>query len=143
MHLVMRTRLTVNGVDYASIDAMPPDVRQQYDRAMAMLADRNNNGVPDIMEGPDAQVTIDGDGTRHVNVTSVSTQTFDVKNWNDLPPHVKQMLQTHAKPDGVSFETHIVRDDARRTWHASVWQLLSFVAFIAVVIYAMWMLRRG
>jgi hypothetical protein len=31
---------------------MPPDVRRQYERAMSMLSDRNNNDVPDILEGP-------------------------------------------------------------------------------------------
>jgi hypothetical protein len=37
----------VDGVTYQGLEAMPPDVRA---RVESVLADRNNNGIPDIME---------------------------------------------------------------------------------------------
>ncbi len=33
----MATKITVNGVSYESVDAMPPEVRRLYDQAMANL----------------------------------------------------------------------------------------------------------
>lgn len=32
-------KITVNGIEYDSPDAMPPDVRQQYERALARIKD--------------------------------------------------------------------------------------------------------
>jgi hypothetical protein len=37
----------VDGKTYASLDEMPPDVRKKVE---GVLADRNSNGIPDIME---------------------------------------------------------------------------------------------
>ena len=43
--------ITVNGQTYTNVDEMPPEVREQYAKAMAMLADRNDNGIPDAFGG--------------------------------------------------------------------------------------------
>ena len=48
---VSGTKITVNGKTYASVEEMPAEVRQQYERAMSMLPDRDGNGVPDVLEG--------------------------------------------------------------------------------------------
>jgi len=48
----MTTKITVNGVRYDSIDAMPPDARRVYDETLANtpeLADRDGDGIPDIV----------------------------------------------------------------------------------------------
>jgi hypothetical protein len=44
-------QIIVNGKTYASMDELPPDVRQAYEKAMGMLNDGNQNGVPDLLEG--------------------------------------------------------------------------------------------
>jgi hypothetical protein len=44
-------KFVVNGKTYASLDEMPPEVRQAYDQAMGVLRDENQNGIPDILEG--------------------------------------------------------------------------------------------
>lgn len=44
-------QIIVNGKTYSSLDEMPPEIRQAYDQAMGILADKNHNGVPDILEG--------------------------------------------------------------------------------------------
>lgn len=41
----------INGKTYASLDEMPPEVRQAYEQTMGMLRDENQNGFPDILEG--------------------------------------------------------------------------------------------
>ena len=44
-------KIVVGGKEYSSVDEMPPDVRQLYEKAMSMLADKDANGIPDILEG--------------------------------------------------------------------------------------------
>ena len=45
------TRIRFNGQNYKSVDEMPPEVRQAYERMMGMMADKNGDGVPDLFEG--------------------------------------------------------------------------------------------
>jgi len=50
----MPVKITVNGVAWDSVDAMPPDVRRLYEQTLASmpdLADRDGDGIPDIVEG--------------------------------------------------------------------------------------------
>ena len=51
-------RIRVNGVEYDSPEAMPPDVRHLYEDAMRQalpaLKDQDGNGVPDLFEGKGA-----------------------------------------------------------------------------------------
>jgi hypothetical protein len=44
-------KFDVNGKSYASLDEMPPDVRQAYEQMVGVFTDKNRDGVPDIMEG--------------------------------------------------------------------------------------------
>jgi hypothetical protein len=44
-------KIVVNNTSYNNIEEMPPEVRQAYERAMGILADKNGNGMPDILEG--------------------------------------------------------------------------------------------
>ncbi|HYF63789.1 MAG TPA: hypothetical protein VD886_13295 [Herpetosiphonaceae bacterium] len=56
-------KFVVNGKEYASIEAMPPDARAAYQQMQGLFADNNNNGVPDLFEGGGVNVqtmTIDG-----------------------------------------------------------------------------------
>jgi hypothetical protein len=79
--------IVIDGKSYHSVDEMPPDIRQKYDEAMRALgdadenptpdafvsmnifADRDKNGVPDILEvqrrcrGRQPEDRVDGKGT--------------------------------------------------------------------------------
>jgi hypothetical protein len=43
-------KIVVNGREYASPDELPAEARADYERAMSALADKNGNGIPDILE---------------------------------------------------------------------------------------------
>ena len=45
------TRITIDGKTYSGVEEMPPEVRDKYQKAIEVLADRDGNGVPDILEG--------------------------------------------------------------------------------------------
>lgn len=54
----MEQKITFNGKTYDSLEQMPPDIRQAYESVMQVLADKNQNGVPDLFEGAvNAQAT--------------------------------------------------------------------------------------
>ncbi|MGH7859948.1 MAG: hypothetical protein ACREQY_21690, partial [Candidatus Binatia bacterium] len=44
-------KIVINGKEYATVEEMPPEIRAVYDKAMALLADKDANDVPDILEG--------------------------------------------------------------------------------------------
>ena len=56
----MATKITVNGVTYDSVEAMPPDARRLYEETLAKvpeLADRDGDGIPDIAQRPGLSAT--------------------------------------------------------------------------------------
>ena len=46
----MGIQIHFNGKTYNSIEEMPPEARQAYEQALALLADKNANGLPDFMD---------------------------------------------------------------------------------------------
>ena len=70
------TRITVNGQTYNSVEEMPSDVRQQYEKAMSALADENRNGIPDVLEGVgDKAVVTQVTRTEQAGVTGTRSKT--------------------------------------------------------------------
>ena len=101
------TRITVNGTTYESVEQMPPDVRDQLERAMAMLADRNQNGVPDVLEGGKLDVhSTAGETTTHITAETKHEYIVDGRRYEslkDLPPAVRAALnspQSHPSRAG-------------------------------------------
>lgn len=85
-------KFIVNGVSYDSLDAMPPDVRRQYERAMETLKNRGPGAGP----GPQRTVTtVPGGGTKiEVNERRV-LYNIDGKTYDDpaqLPPEIKARI---------------------------------------------------
>lgn len=88
----MAARITVNGVTYENVDAMPPDVRQLYDQSLANvpeLAHRDAEGIPDLVKRG-------GFPAGHETVVRkkfiVNGQEYD--DMNALPPDVRQAYDT-------------------------------------------------
>lgn len=42
--------IVVNGQTYARPEDMPPDIRRAYEQSMAVFADKDGNGVPDLLD---------------------------------------------------------------------------------------------
>jgi hypothetical protein len=47
----MPANIIFNGKPYESAEEMPTDIRAAYEAIMGIMADKNQNGVPDLMEG--------------------------------------------------------------------------------------------
>jgi len=97
----MNTKFTINGQTYNSIEEMPPQVRQAYEQAMSVLADRDGNGIPDILESGNTRITTSSDKPAVTVVTSTSFKVNGQKyeSWEDVPPDLRSLLsQAGAAP---------------------------------------------
>lgn len=86
----MSQRIVVNGVQYDSLEAMPPDVRRQYERALA--------AIKDLGEGGEKTKTVQSvPGGVKVNVTTRRVQyNVDGKSYDDLsqlPPEIRAKVE--------------------------------------------------
>ena len=135
----METRIVINGREYRSVDEMPVDVRRQYERAMATLADRDGNGVPDVFEGkarppqsPDGRVTILQRSSRYV----VNGREYD--RLEDVPAEVRAVLQTKHSSAALP-PTRTPTDGGGITIHLSWSTLLALLAAAALTAMIVWL----
>ncbi len=100
--------IVVGGKTYRSVDEMPLDVRQKYERAMSVLgdanndqnpdaleslkifADRNKNGTPDLLEN----ITL---GNTVVNNTKIIVDGKEFNGVENLPPEVRARYEQAMK----------------------------------------------
>jgi hypothetical protein len=92
------TKINFNGQEYDSPEAMPPEVRQMYQMMINMLADKNQDGMPDIFAG----------GASNVKSTLFQTTQFIVdgkaySSLDELPAEARQ-----------KYEQELGRFDANR-----------------------------
>jgi hypothetical protein len=74
-----------NGQTYTSVEAMPPEARQAYEQALALLADNDRDGIPDIIQGAMAgQASVMQMGTRIV----VNGQAY--ASLDEMPPEARR-----------------------------------------------------
>lgn len=83
--------IVIDGKTYKSVDEMPEDVRKNYESAMRQLADKDKNGIPDVLEDLNILGDKNKDGIPDAfegmtaNVVSSSTKIIaDGKEYNSL-----------------------------------------------------------
>ncbi len=81
----MPNKIIFNGNEYASVDEMPPDVRQAYEQAMSTFTDANRNGVPDIFEH--------GGLTISKRVSQIVYNGKAYSSVNELPAEARQQYE--------------------------------------------------
>ena len=103
----MNGRIVFNGVEYRSVAEMPPDARAAYEQAVNLLADRDANGMPDLVEqlgrGRDAR-------TLTASQVTVNGQTYS--NLDEMPADVRKLYDAMManRPSGSdSFEATTTR----------------------------------
>ncbi len=93
----MSLQINFNGKTYNSIDEMPPEARQAYAQAMALLADQNANGIPDFLDGLlEGQSPADALGPLNA-LSAVNTQIVyngqAYTNLDDMPAEARAAYQ--------------------------------------------------
>jgi hypothetical protein len=93
-------KIRINGREYDTPEAMPPDVRKLYEDAMRQvgpsLADQDGNGIPDIFEGKGSGRA----GTFISNRITVNNKTY--ASVDELPPDVRKLYDEAMSRAGGS-----------------------------------------
>jgi hypothetical protein len=79
----MSPNIIFNGKAYDSVDEMPPDHRRAYESIMGVMADKNRNGMPDILEGLPAA------GTQMASSMQIFFEGKMYSGLIDLPPEAR------------------------------------------------------
>jgi hypothetical protein len=108
----METKIIFNGKEYASPEAMPEEVRQAYQDAVAQFADADKNGIPDILErGSSGNVIA-------IQQSSISFNGREYKSVGEMPAIVRRlfefaMSQADANRNGIpdALEAALARSE--------------------------------
>jgi hypothetical protein len=83
----METKIIFNGKQYASPEAMPEEVRQAYQDALAQFADADKNGIPHILErGSSGNVIA-------IQQSSISFNGREFKSGGEMPAIVRRLFE--------------------------------------------------
>ena len=99
----METKIIFNGKEYANPEAMPEEVRQAYQQAMAQFADADKNGIPDILERGAAGNVI------AIQQSSFSFNGREFKSVGEMPAVVRrlfEMARARRSQTATVFLTH-------------------------------------
>ena len=87
-------KIIFNGKSYSSVDEMPSEIRQAYEQVVGILADKNQNGMPDIFE------RAIGTGNVNVQTASILSNTTQIvvddkvySSIDELPPEARQKYE--------------------------------------------------
>ena len=83
----METKIIFNGKEYASSAAMPEEVRQAYQQAMAQFADADRNGIPDILERGTAGNVV------AIQQSSITFNGREYKSAGEMPAVVRRIFE--------------------------------------------------
>jgi hypothetical protein len=138
--LTTKTKIIINGQEFSDIDQMPPDVRQQYDKAMSLLADRDGNGVPDILEG---KANPNSSNTAGNSVVIKRTTSRVIVNGREctadgLPSAVKSLLSFSASSNVAGSPPLVQKAVAFRLNRSTIFAIISVLSLGALVC---WILR--
>ncbi len=92
--------IVIDGKTYRSIDEMPIDVRQKYEKALGALADANGNQIPEALESMNILADKNKNGVPDIleNLAAGSSTKiiFNGKEFNsieNLPPEARQKYE--------------------------------------------------
>jgi hypothetical protein len=96
----MAPNIIFNGKGYESADEMPADVRRTYESIMGILADKDGDGTPDLLEG------LPAGGARPISSMQVFFEGKMYTGVNELPPEARAryeraMSKLDRDKDGV------------------------------------------
>jgi len=105
----MTQKIVVNGTEYDSPEAMPPEVRAEYERALRLVQDMGQGGgVPGKAE---QTVETMRDGVSVKVHTKQVKYTVNGKTYDDpaqLPPEVRARVEQALQQDGRLRDTRVL-----------------------------------
>jgi hypothetical protein len=81
--------IVVNGKSYSNIDDMPPEIRKIYQETMGIFADKDGNGIPDLVEGK-SETNINIIPVHAGEATIINADGRIYTNISELPPEAQE-----------------------------------------------------
>ena len=100
----MPTHIIFNGREYSSPEAMPAEVRKAYQELVDQLRDKNEDGIPDVLQGG---------GAGNVLGIVQSSVTYNGRTLEGLPASVRRLIENavgHGN-SGVTASTELHDND--------------------------------
>jgi len=142
----MNSKITINGREYESVDQMPPEARRAYEQAMSALADRDGNGVPDILEGGKTSINATPGGpvvTKVVTHSRFVVNGQEYERWEDIPPDMQAKLNAAGVQQGKrAIPGPVTTSPGGITIRVTLSTVLGLLAAIAVLMWMVWILAR-
>jgi hypothetical protein len=136
--ITVKTKIKINGQEYASVDDMPADVRRIYERAMATIESRGQRGatnLPDAAAGVQVRSTIMFNGQEY---PSADAMPADVRTLYD------RVMATLAAESSAESSGEVIR--AQRLGDGSSLEAVSSIEMSALVpesSSARWLIAAG
>ena len=146
---VVSLKIVFNGAEYDSVEAMPPDVRAQYEKVLESLKQTGGDEVLSAL-----QRVSSGGGTGSLGGTIEATYREIVVNGKkygnvgEMPPEVRRLYEealgrAGAMPgrpsSGALRPPPIIDDDQQQ--RSGILRILLWMALGAAI--ALWLVRRG
>jgi hypothetical protein len=145
---VVSLKIVFNGAEYDSVEAMPPDVRAQYEKVLESLKKTGGDEVLSALQ----RVSSGGGGSLSGTIkTTYKEIVVNGKKYGsvgEMPPDVRRLYEdalgrAGASPgrpsSGALRPPPVVEDDQRRS--GGILRILLWMALGAAI--ALWLVRRG
>jgi len=130
----MSTRIIFNGQEYASVEAMPENVRSAYLSALAMLRDADGDGIPDVAQDGNAGTVI---SVQHSSVTLNGRPLGGVEG---LPVWARRLVESAVERETAGSEEPAPPPERDRSGdpsdhaQATMGALLAFAAGFVIIL---------
>jgi hypothetical protein len=89
----MGTKIIFGGKEYSSIEEMPPEVRDEYERAISQLRDIDRNGIPDVVQDTGKPII-------RIEQHRYMVNGREYSSLDDLPPAIRRTIEK-ATPHSI------------------------------------------
>ena len=139
-----------NGAEYDSVEAMPPDVRAQYEKVLESLKQTGGDEVLSALQRVSSGGSLGVGGTIKATYREIVVNGKKYGNVGDMPPDVRRLYEqalgqagagpSPARPSAAALRPPpVVEEDQRSS--GGLLRILLWMALGAAI--ALWLVRRG
>ena len=143
-------KIVFNGAEYDSVEAMPPDVRAQYEKVLESLKQTGGDEVLSALQRVSSGSGGSLSGTIKTTYKEIVVNGKKYGSVGEMPPDVRRLYEQAlgragvgtlpGRPSSGAFRPPpVIEDDQRRS--GSILRILLWMALGAAI--ALWLVRRG
>lgn len=149
---VVSLKIVFNGAEYDSVEAMPPDVRAQYEKVLESLKQTGGDEVLSALQRVSSGSGGSLSGTIKTTYKEIVVNGKKYGSVGEMPPDVRRLYEQALGPAGAGAGAvpgrpssgafrppPVIEDDQRRS--GSILRILLWMALGAAI--ALWLVRRG